>query len=82
MEDDVDMELELERQMEREQQLDNIKQVQKLVRRKDTGTHSKVTVHNTYTEYHIAKNSFRGVMFGFYKCDSSGTTTTGSEYLS
>ncbi|XP_043207582.1 flocculation protein FLO11-like, partial [Amphibalanus amphitrite] len=31
MEDDVDMELELERQMEREQQLDNIKQVQKLV---------------------------------------------------
>ncbi|KAF0287966.1 Voltage-dependent T-type calcium channel subunit alpha-1H [Amphibalanus amphitrite] len=30
MEDDVDMELELERQMEREQQLDNIKQVQKL----------------------------------------------------
>ena len=34
MEDDVDMELELERQMEREQQLDNIKQVQKLVRNK------------------------------------------------
>ena len=35
MEDDVDMELELERQMEREQQLDSINKVQKLVRPAD-----------------------------------------------